>query len=64
MSAGYDHSCAIREDGTLACFGDDLYGQATPPAGTFEELSAGYHHNCAVRSNGAFACWGINVNGR
>ena len=53
-----------REDGTLACFGDDLYGQATPPAGTFEELSAGYHHNCAVRSNGAVACWGINVNGQ
>ena len=35
-SAGYDHSCGIREDATLACVGDDAAsGGATPPAGTF-----------------------------
>ena len=27
VSAGFDHVCAIRTDGTLWCFGDDIYGQ-------------------------------------
>jgi hypothetical protein len=61
VSSGYDHSCAIRADQTLACVGDDTSGRATPPAGTFTSLSAGYSHNCAVRTNGAVACWGSNA---
>ena len=28
VSAGYDHSCGIREDATLACVGDDAAGRA------------------------------------
>jgi hypothetical protein len=27
------HSCGIRRDGTLACWGSDDYGQAAPPEG-------------------------------
>ena len=27
ISAGNTHTCAIREDGSLVCWGDDLYGQ-------------------------------------
>ena len=35
LTAGYGHSCGIRTDGTVACWGDDYFGQASPPAGTF-----------------------------
>src|SRR6266705_1771475 len=47
VSAGCYHSCALRTDGTVACWGLNLYGQATPPAGTFSQVSAGDAHTCA-----------------
>ncbi len=36
-----EHTCAVRTDGTVACWGCELHGQATPPAGTFRQVSAG-----------------------
>src|SRR5881628_599235 len=35
VSAGGYHSCALRTDGTVACWGLNRYGQATAPAGVF-----------------------------
>ena len=32
LSSGDGHSCAIRRDGTVACWGATYAGQATPPA--------------------------------
>ncbi len=54
----------MRTDGTLACWGDDTYGQATPPTGTFTHVSAGYGHTCGVRTDGTLACWGWNDAGQ
>src|SRR5256885_2918230 len=64
VSAGGSHTCAIRTDGTVACWGDNSHGQATPPAGTFTQVSAGGAHTCAVRSDSTVACWGTNLGGR
>ena len=60
VSAGRSHGCALRVDGTLACWGENRFGQATPPAGTFTQVSAGGSHSCAIRSDGSVACWGAN----
>ena len=31
LSAGGAHTCGILEDGTVACWGSNSYGQASPP---------------------------------
>lgn len=63
MSAG-NHTCALSTDGTLACWGNNWFGQATPPAGTFTQVSAGEYHTCALRTDGTWACWGRNNYGQ
>ena len=71
VSAGGYHTCGVRNDGTVACWGLGTsgnwpqygdYGQSKPPLdlGTVTQVSAGGHHTCAVRSDGAIACWGRN----
>ena len=48
----------MRVDGSVACWGDDKYGQATPPEGEFASVSAGRGHTCGVRVDGSVAYWG------
>jgi len=33
ISSGAFHTCAKKSDGTTACWGDNYFGQSTPPAG-------------------------------
>jgi alpha-tubulin suppressor-like RCC1 family protein len=60
VSAGTKHSCAIRSDGYLTCWGYDYYGQVSdaPTGITFNHISAGEEHNCAISSLGKIYCWG------
>ena len=54
----------MRTDGSVACWGWDEDGQATPPAGEFSSVSAGEFHTCGVRIDGSVACWGRDVEGQ
>ena len=63
VSVGGNHTCAIRSDGTLECWGHNYRGQATPPEGTFVAVSAGMEHACAIRTDGTMTCWGWNLGG-
>ena len=56
--------CAVRAGGTVACSGDNTYGQARPPAGTFTSIGAGYQFACGVKTDGTLACWGDNSAGQ
>ena len=54
MSAGAYHTCAIKTDGTLTCWGYNGDEQASPPSGLFggahlPTVDAGYYHTCAIK---------------
>jgi hypothetical protein len=53
----------LRIDGTIACWGDNAAGRATPPHGSFVSVSAGYVFACGLRSDGSVTCWGDNSYG-
>ena len=64
ISAAYYFACGIRTDDTVACWGSNSHGEATPPSGTFKAISGGFDHTCAIRTNDTVACWGDNYNGQ
>ena len=64
VSAGNYHTCAIRSDGAITCWGYNEYGQTDAPAGRFTAVSAGSWHTCAIRESGKIKCWGNNGDGQ
>ena len=64
VSAGESHTCGVKSDGSVVCWGNDEDGWATPPAGSFVSVSTGWFHTCGVRSDGSVACWGDNGDGQ
>jgi len=72
ITAGNSHTCALKSDGAVVCWGQNRSGQIgnraainrLVPTAVAElssgvsAISAGAHHTCAVKSNGAVVCWG------
>lgn len=58
VAAGNSHTCAIRTDGTIACWGVTSYGVTTPPSGTYISIASGDRYSCAITSGGIETCWG------
>jgi alpha-tubulin suppressor-like RCC1 family protein len=63
VTTGLHHACALRNDGTVSCWGTNFFGQNTPPLGTFTEISSGNNHNCGITTAGSITCWGSQING-
>ena len=59
-------SLALRNDGNIACWGDNGDGQAPPDGiqGDFVAIAAGDNHSLAIRRDGSIACWGDNEFGQ
>lgn len=51
----------MRTDGSVACWGDDGQGQASPPPGPFEALAASGARSCGLRGDGTVECWGAEA---
>ena len=59
LSSGVFHTCALREDGTPVCWGNNDSGQAAPPRGEqFASISSGGDYTCGLRQGGTPLCWG------
>ena len=63
VSAGNNHTCGLRVDGSVACWGHDEYGQSTPPSGEFASVISGVDYTCGLRVDGTVTCWGSNWTG-
>ena len=75
LAAGTNHTCALLADGTVSCWGDNLYGQLGDNS-TLDRpepvsavgltgvtaLSLGSKHSCALKLDGTVYCWGDNFN--
>ncbi|HEX7291453.1 MAG TPA: hypothetical protein VF250_10035 [Conexibacter sp.] len=65
VTAGWSHTCAIRADDTVACWGEDSWtGKTHPPSGAFAQIAAGQEHTCGLRFTGAVVCWGFDREGQ
>ncbi|AKT37437.1 EGF domain-containing protein [Chondromyces crocatus] len=79
IATGYNHACAVRQDGTLWCWGRNASGQlgdgtltgrqqpvrALPAAATdWTSVVAHGDTTCGLRASGALHCWGGNGSGQ
>ncbi|MCA9537903.1 MAG: SUMF1/EgtB/PvdO family nonheme iron enzyme [Myxococcales bacterium] len=77
LAAGYDHTCAIRKDHTLWCWGDNTEAQLgdgtlisrarpapVPGLTDVRAVSASRATTCALTGAGALWCWGENEHGQ
>jgi alpha-tubulin suppressor-like RCC1 family protein len=75
ISLGDSHTCAIRPDATVACWGlsgvigdGTLESRASPTTVTgltdIAALNSGFRHTCALKTTGAAYCWGLNADGQ
>lgn len=77
VATGGRHSCSVRADATLWCWGANFEGQlglgdhlgrrAATQVGqraTWQSVSGGGMHTCAVRTDHTLWCWGLNYRGQ
>ena len=58
VSVGEGHSCGLRDDATIVCWGDETSGQVDAPGGRFSGVVAGPDFSCGIRADGTRECWG------
>lgn len=77
ISAGIFHSCALKSNGVLSCWGNNGYGQlgdgttisksiptTVPSLTEVASVSTGFYHSCALKTDGTVRCWGRNNSGQ
>ena len=77
IATGSFHTCAVKADTTVACWGNNRNGQlgdntttnrslpvAVSGLSGVRNITAGSYHTCATKNDGTVACWGENNNGQ
>ncbi len=79
IAAGFNHTCSVRQDKTLWCWGRNASGQlgdgttttrpdpiqvmSPAPLGWVDVFASG-DYTCGLRDGGALYCWGTNTQGQ
>ncbi|MBC7658088.1 MAG: hypothetical protein H7249_00115 [Chitinophagaceae bacterium] len=75
VRSGLHHSCAVMNDGTLKCWGENAYGQlgdgtrlarsspVTVAIAPVADVALGDRHTCARLLSGSVNCWGSGTHG-
>jgi formylglycine-generating enzyme required for sulfatase activity len=61
VSAGEEHACGLKTDGSIECWGNCPHNETIPisgPGDGYRKISAGVHHTCAINSMHNIECWG------
>lgn len=64
INGGQYHTCAVRGDNVIDCWGKNSEGQSNKPDGAFKQVSAGTWHTCAIKMDDTAVCWGQDDEGR
>ena len=66
VSAAVDHSLALKSDGTVFAWGDNMNGQCDVPAGLADvtKIAAGEFFSVALKSDRSIVTWGANDYGQ
>ncbi|HJL14370.1 MAG TPA: MopE-related protein [Sandaracinaceae bacterium LLY-WYZ-13_1] len=77
LGSGNGHSCAVRSEGTLVCWGGNTEGQlgdgttvdrdapvTVSGSSAVRAIGLGGAHSCAVLGDGTVSCWGANAAGQ
>ena len=66
ISTSMDHSLALKSDGTVFAWGNNMNGQCTVPAGlgNVGKIAAGEFFSVALRNDGSIVTWGANDYGQ
>ena len=80
IASEYMHACALLDNGSVACWGDNYHGQLgdwsvtgstnnsvfarLPQNRTAVDIDVGNIHSCAELDNGSVFCWGYGGDGR
>lgn len=59
VAVGADHSCAIREDGRVECWGKAGSPLCAAPTDPMQSISASANFTCGLRVDGTVTCWGL-----
>ena len=62
IAVGDAHSCGLRTDGSIACWG--LMREGWPDGGGWTAVTSGTNFSCGLRGDGAVACWGDGSHGK
>jgi alpha-tubulin suppressor-like RCC1 family protein len=65
IAARGDHSLALMTNGTVAAWGDNMFGESTVPANLTNAvaIAAGYLHSVALCADGTVTVWGDDTFG-
>ena len=58
LAVGTASYCALKTDGSAACWGDNESGELEVPEGRYKELSMGHVHGCGITESSNLVCWG------